>query len=222
MKAKGSLTKQEAEIEVSNDEIKSFFDGIIPDFVKEGGGILTDTVRLWRFQNQVRIIKKTKEIIEESNLDKQQVPLKVLYPLLESSSLEEDASMQSRWSNLLANAIVGTVNIAPNYIEILKEISSLEALVLDKVFDETEAGKKQGGKDTLQFSKQKICEYLKIPPEQGDLMIQNFFRLGLCREPGSTGMMVGEARVALRTTEIFELTSLGFTFVKACRTPIAK
>lgn len=51
MKVKGSLTKQEAEIEVNKDEISSFFDGVIPEFVKQGGGILSDTVRYWRWIN---------------------------------------------------------------------------------------------------------------------------------------------------------------------------
>jgi hypothetical protein len=32
-------------------------------------------------------------------------------------------------------------------------------------------------------------------------------------------MMFGDARVALRTTEVFEITSLGIAFVKACKVP---
>lgn len=137
MKAKGSLTKQEAEVKVSKDEINAFFNGIVPQFVKEGGGIISDTVRFWRWKNQVRLIKKAEKILEENNLPKQQVPLKVLAPLIESSSYEEDESMQNRWVNLLANAVSGQVNVTPNFVEILKELSPLEAFVLDKVYDET-------------------------------------------------------------------------------------
>lgn len=217
MKAKGSLAKQEAEIEVSENEIKSFFDGIIPDFVKEGGGIIADTVRFWRWHNQVKIVKKAKQILEDNNLDKNKVPLKVLHPLLESSSLEEDESMQGKWSNLLANAIAGTQRVTPNYIEILKELSPIEALILDKLFDESLKPREKTG--TLQFSKQKICEFIGMSSEEADIMVQNLYRLGLCREPGSTGITFGESRVALRTTEIFELTSLGEAFIKACREP---
>ncbi len=217
MKAKVSLTKQEAELEASENEVKAFFDGIIPDFVKEGGGIITDNVRFWRWQNQVRIVKKAKQILEDNNLDKQKIPLKVLHPLLESSSLEEDESMQGKWSNLLANAAASTHKVTPNYIEILKELSPIEAKVLDTIYDEST--RPRDNKNILQFSTQKICEYFGIPAEESEVMVQNLYRLGLCSEPGSTGMTFGEARVALRTTDIFEITSLGVAFVKACREP---
>ena len=183
MKAKGSLTKQEAEIEVTKEEVDSFFDKIIPKFVKEGGGIITDNVRFWRWKNQIKIVKRAKEIIDENNFDKQLVPLKVLVPLLESSSLEEDSSIQSMWSNLLANAVAGTTQVTPNFIEILKELSPIEALLLNKIFDEEKTQNAEN--KTLQFSKQKICETWRLPSTEVDIMIQNLYRLGLCREPES-------------------------------------
>lgn len=40
--------------------------------------------------------------------------------------------MQVKWSNLLANATSGNVRVTPNYVELLKELSPTEALVLDK------------------------------------------------------------------------------------------
>mgnify|MGYP001583980110 CR=1 FL=1 len=217
MKAKGSLTKQEAEVEVSKEEINAFFNGIVPEFVKEGGGIISDTVRFWRWKNQIKLIKKAEKIIEDNNLTKQQIPLKVLAPLIENSSYEEDESMQNRWANLLSNAVTGQVNVTPNFVEILKELSPLEAIMLDKVYDETIA---QTGTDVLQFSKEKICEWLKLSSDDFDLMIENLYRLGLCQRPGSTGIMFGNARVALHTTELFELTTLGRIFVRACREPV--
>src|SRR3989344_3275932 len=108
MKANYSLTDHKAEIEATQKEVSDFFGGIIPDFVKEGGGILADTVRFWRWTNQVNIIK-----------------------------MEEEKIIQEKWSNLLANAITGQNEINPNYTEILKELSSLEVTILDKLFDAT-------------------------------------------------------------------------------------
>lgn len=57
MKAKISVANQRAEVEATNKEIESFFKSIMPDFVQEGGGILTDTVRFWRWKNQVFITR---------------------------------------------------------------------------------------------------------------------------------------------------------------------
>jgi len=62
MKVKGSLLTQEAELEASKDEIATFFDGVIPEFVRDGGGILSDTVKFWRFKNALRIVTNSKKI----------------------------------------------------------------------------------------------------------------------------------------------------------------
>ena len=81
MKAKISITEQNAEIEASQEEVSEFLEKVIPNFVLESGGILSDTVRFWRWKNQINIIKKAKGIVENSKLDKKQVPLKILLPI---------------------------------------------------------------------------------------------------------------------------------------------
>ena len=85
--------------------------------------------------------------------------------------------------NLLANAVAGTTQVTPNFIEILKELSPIEALLLNKIFDEEKTQNAEN--KTLQFSKQKICEIWRLPSTEVDIMIQNLYRLGLCREPES-------------------------------------
>lgn len=218
MKAKYSLTDQKAEIEATQKEVSNFFGGIIPDFVKEGGGILTDTVRFWRWKNQVNIIKKAKEKIEKSDLTKQQVPLKILSPILENSSLEEEEIIQDKWSNLLANAITGQNNINPNYTEILKELSSLEVAILDKLFDATSQEADYKKRKSMQFSKEKIIEIFKISDEKSDLVIENLYRLNLCQPPASHGgIAIGKYPIMIRTNDFFEFTTFGYHFVKACK-----
>lgn len=220
MKAKGSLTKQEAEIEITKEEVHSFFSDIIPDFVQETGGILSDTVRFWRWKNQINIVKKAKAIIEANSLDKQKTSLKVLVPLLNTSSLEEDEILQNKWANLLANAITGSAFVKPNFIEILNELSALEVQLLDKIYDEAMKEPDYKKRKQLQYGKEQVCKIYSLPSDQFDLMVENLFRLGICQPPGSTGIMFGDARVALRTTDVFELTTLGMEFIKACREPI--
>lgn len=131
MKAKISILGNKAEIEADKKEIKSFFDGVVPQFIKETGGIMADTVKFWRFKNQVGILKKANKIIEENNLQKHQVPLKILVPLLESASLEEEETLQDMWASLLVNTTTGEENVRPIFISILKEISYIEAIILN-------------------------------------------------------------------------------------------
>jgi len=215
MKAKYSLTDQNTEIEADLKEVSDFFGGIVPDFVKEGGGILTDTVRFWRWKNQVNIIKKAKEKVENSGLGKKQVPLKILLPIIENSALEEEDLIQEKWANILANAITAKKDIKPNYAEILKELSSLEIIILDKLFNESNEEKDYQKRKQLQFSKQKISEEFSLSNEQADLIIENLYRLNLCQAPAGNGISVGEYKFALRTTEIFEFTTLGYYFVES-------
>jgi hypothetical protein len=217
MKAKISLTEQNAEIEASQEEVSEFLEKVIPNFVLEGGGILSDTVRFWRWKNQINIIKKAKSIVENSKLDKKQVPLKILLPIMENSSLEEEELIQNKWANILANAITASRDITPNYAEILKELSVLEVVILDQLFDESNKESDYEKRKQLQFSKQKISEIFKLSSEQADLIIENLYRLNLCQAPAGHGIAVGQYKFALRTTEVFEFTTFGYYFVQACK-----
>ncbi|HBU06951.1 MAG TPA: hypothetical protein DEB09_02615 [Candidatus Magasanikbacteria bacterium] len=217
MKAKISITEQNAEIEASQEEVSEFLEKVIPNFVLEGGGILSDTVRFWRWKNQINIIKKVKSIVENSKLDKKQVPLKILLPIMENSSLEEEELIQNKWANILANAITASKDITPNYAEILKELSVLEVVILDKLFDESNKESDYEKRKQLQFSKQKISEIFKLSSEQADLIIENLYRLNLCQAPAGHGIAVGQYKFALRTTEVFEFTTFGYYFVQACK-----
>jgi hypothetical protein len=217
MRAKISITEQNAEIEASQEEVSAFLEKVIPNFVLESGGILSDTVRFWKWKNQINIIKKAKSIVENSKLDKKQVPLKILLPIMENSSLEEEAIIQDKWANILANAITASKDITPNYAEILKELSVLEVVILDKLFDKSNKENDYEKRKQLQFSKQKTSEIFKLSSEQADLIIENLYRLNLCQAPAGHGIAVGQYKFALRTTEVFEFTTFGYYFVQACK-----
>jgi hypothetical protein len=217
MKAKGSLIKQELEIEASKDEVEGFFQAIVPDFVRNAGGILSDNVRYWRWQNQISILQKVKEKVETSGLTKHQIPLKVLIPIIEHSSLEEEEKLQEKWSNMLANAITNKVSISPNFVAILSELSPTEVQVLDQLHKESASETDYTKRRELQFSRDAIQKIFALDIKSVDLIVENLYRLGLCQPPAGDGIKVGQYKFTLRTTEIFEFTSLGFEFVSACK-----
>ena len=206
-----------AEIEGDQKTIREFFSGLVPDFIKDGAGIISDRVKLWRWSNQVNIIKKAQEKIITCGLSKKHIPLKVLAPIIENSSLEEDLLMQDKWANLLANAATGRKEISPNYAAILNELSPTEALILDKIFDTASQESDYQKRKLIQFDKPQMQKILSIGPEKADLIVENLFRLNLLQSPGSRGASMGNFPFALRTNEIFEFTTLGYEFVKVCR-----
>jgi hypothetical protein len=215
MKAKGSIPGHQVELELSSKEAKEFLDLIIPRSAKEFGGIVLDNVKFWRVKNQVRILEKTKKLVAERGVDITQVNLKVLVPLLENASLEEDESLQDKWAAILANAATGRAIIRPLFPEILKELSTVEVKVLDAMFNNF----LKEENPEMQFDKNLVGKAFTIGGSELDLLVDNLLRLGLCRTPGNKGVSFGDIPVAMHTTDIFEFTSLGRQFVAACRFP---
>ncbi|OGL32088.1 hypothetical protein A3F64_00800 [Candidatus Saccharibacteria bacterium RIFCSPHIGHO2_12_FULL_42_8] len=216
MKIKGSVTKQEAELEISKSEIE-LLGKIVPRAIRELGGIFGDKVALWRHNNAIDNLKIANKKIKESGLPIKEVPMKILYPLLENSSLEEEKDVREKWANLLANAITQSHPVKPNYAEILKELSPLEVRILDQLYNEASKENNYKTRKSLQFSTEAMSKSVNISPKEADLIVDNFHRLNLCRQPAGDGIKVGEFKFSLSTNEIFEFTTLGYDFVEACR-----
>ncbi|MFL5762948.1 MAG: Abi-alpha family protein [Bacteroidia bacterium] len=107
-----------------------------PSF-NEAGEMIADQVRLRRFTNQIKIFSKAVGKLEQNKIDPNKVNLKVLAPLIEYSSLEEEDSLQDKWSNLIAHILGGDKDIVfqQNCISILNKLSSSEAKLLDELHE---------------------------------------------------------------------------------------
>lgn len=65
------------------------------------------------------------------------VPGRILIPLLQSASLEEDDDLQKRWAALLANAATegrGST-ILPASVEVLRQLTPAHVLILDWIYE---------------------------------------------------------------------------------------
>ena len=100
-------------------------------------GIIADQVKLRRFKNQINILEQANEFVKAKGIDPKSLNLKVLAPMVEYSSLEENETLQEKWSKLIANALTEErhVRLEQKCVEILSKISPDEAILLDKVFD---------------------------------------------------------------------------------------
>lgn len=213
-------------IEIAKEAIKQSFE-IAKEFVgklinpalNEGGGIIQDTIKFWRFKNQINIILKAKRFLEEKGIEPQKVLPKTLVSILENGSLEENENMQNKWAALLANAADPDrrYSVKPSFAEILKQLSPLEVFSLDKMFDEVNRNENPNKVEVF-FDKEKICKNFQINDNQFDIIADNLFRLNLCQPPASFGgVKIGEYPVQLRTYKLIGFTQLGYEFVKACR-----
>lgn len=103
---------------------------------EEGGEYLRWRVRMFRHSRMQRLLQKTSEFIEEGHVEAEPVAPKILLPILENASLEDDDFLQDRWAMLLANAARGrgrsVLECAP---EILKQLNPFEVMLLERCYD---------------------------------------------------------------------------------------
>jgi hypothetical protein len=124
-------------LEKGIDIAKSFVDKLILPSIEETGLLLKDHVTMWKFKNQVRMINKAKVFCEKNNVPLKTISLKLLCPLLDYSSLEEDETLQDKWAILLANMVDSRQNIENHVFPyILSQISKDELNLLEKVYEE--------------------------------------------------------------------------------------
>jgi len=66
------------------------------------------------------------------------IPLKIIQPMVEGASLEEDTNLQEKWANLMANAADPRrkYDISPLFQSILRELSPRDAVFLDAIHKE--------------------------------------------------------------------------------------
>jgi hypothetical protein len=148
--------------------------------------------------------------------------LKLAIPLFEAASLEDDDYLQDLWVRLLVNAANADshINLQRAYIEILEQITPLEALILQRIYSlpyedirhhgvelgklphEAVAGKDDG----------KVME-LPEPSEEVQLALANLSRLGCISIQRSMGG--GEIYKKVNPT------LLGKSFIEACTLQLA-
>jgi hypothetical protein len=96
-----------------------------------------DQIRLYRYGRQLKCIEKAEKMAQEAGFTAQAVPPKILFPLLEGASMEEDETLHDMWAALLANASspANADKVRPGFIAMLKHMSPDEAGLLNWIYD---------------------------------------------------------------------------------------
>ena len=96
--------------------------------------LIVDQIRFYRWRALVRIADRAREIRAQRGISSQSIPLKVLLPILEEGSKEDDTSdMCERWATLLANSDSEYNSFDLVCVDILSKISKLDAEVVDAI-----------------------------------------------------------------------------------------
>ena len=199
-------------------DMGEFISRFISGSLEQGMGIVEDRLRYNRWERQQRLMMRAEEFIKQQGLplpDKP-IPLKNAVPLLYHATLEEDDSLQDMWARLLVNGTNEStgINIERSFIEILAQISFLEARILQAIYDLPFEKTQHAGVVTENLpeyatvSEDKPANKYKEPPHDIKLALANLARLGCIKMPATW-----------RGSEIFSVinpTIIGKELVLAC------
>jgi hypothetical protein len=120
---------------------KEFFSRIAGKIADKVGDDVADAfsvkLRTYRLKNWAEAVRSAHAQVEAAKREAKAIPPKVLIPLMEGASLEDDESMQARWASLLARAAVAgnADDIPPAYASILSQLTPLSATTLEILRD---------------------------------------------------------------------------------------
>ena len=203
--AENKLDVTSTALEKSIDLVKGFIERIAGSSLDEAGLIFGGNLRVRRLKNEIKIWSEVQKIAAENNLSVKQLNLKLLVPLLDLSSLEEDVKLQKRWSNLILNFIdsKSTFDNAV-YPYILSQLSTKEVLALEEF----------SGWTYIPFHEMKISK----------AEASNLIRLGLVEKQVPKASIKSQPSLSKRdrqivvydNEQIHTITELGKEFIQCC------
>jgi|ERR1017187_9001138 hypothetical protein len=117
--------------------LESFFSKVVGATGEIIANSLLDRYNGRRAVNLAKVVARAQERARENGLDPSKIPLKVIHPLIENASLEEDVDLQNMWANLLYAASDQTVSPKPYpaFVEVMKQLSREEARLFNAMWD---------------------------------------------------------------------------------------
>lgn len=181
-------------VEKGLDLVKGFVEKLVGGAVEEAGLLYGDKVRLRRLKNQIKILQRAQKIANDANIDIKQINLKVLVPLLEYTSLEEEETLQEMWAKLISNYADSTKTYNSTiYPFIMHQISIDDVNYLIAISG---------------FIKRK---YSRV--EASGITIANLVRLGLIERHSTAGYTYEQGERPV----YYGITELGKEFLKVCK-----
>jgi Abortive infection alpha len=179
------------------------------------GQLLGYKLHPYTVKNFVATMKKTERILRAAGLPANPVPPRLLLPIADGSSIEDNESLQELWAGLLATASQQGDSVSPSFIETLRQLTPDEARYLHGLYLQTHRKNYPLRKGVL--TPIALTERDGAPKGCGD----TFERLGLIRrEHGFAKKQFSGDDPEIGHLLIF--TNYSARFLSACRGPRPK
>jgi hypothetical protein len=101
------------------------------------GYMLGDKAWEYRANNLISTTKRTRRKLNEAGLSVNAVPPRLLLPIIESCSVEDNDTLQEMWAGLLVTASQESDSMSPSFVETLKQLTPVEASLLQECWADT-------------------------------------------------------------------------------------
>jgi hypothetical protein len=194
-----------------------------------------DEVRRYRYGRQLDCLMKAEKMAKDAGFTPKAVPIKLLFPLLEGASLEENEDLHTMWAALLANASSPnqSENVRPGFTAILKNMAHDEAKLLKWIREHEEEWPHNGplkwftAQSELGFTTKGEAERaIRIDPRMATcldgLEAQQLIRRRYWL-PDSSSFLDEESKYGRKQVAFtLEMTERGVAFLEACSPPKPK
>ncbi|MBI5523556.1 MAG: DUF4393 domain-containing protein [Desulfarculus sp.] len=224
------------------NNVFAFLGDITGPPAKELGGLLADQVRFLRFKNQFKLIEKTRAFLKGKK--PQEVPLRILAPLLEHASWAEEDILQDKWASLLASAAMPGADVSNHatYVELLRQLSPIHVAFLDFMYKSSNYSSRRFGRLPEYIADQDVMRELLIGEDQYAICCELLISLNLISQDiilntdnleieKENGLFSATPKLKIkkrlwrelvsRDIGSISLTFLGISFVRKCRHPLA-
>lgn len=206
------------------DAAQSFLATLLGPFVKEVGEFFADPIREHRRRRAAEVLLRTRANLQGQT--PRTVPPRLLIPILERASLEEDDMLRGKWVALLTSAATSEIKSPhPAFPDILAQLSSVDAQFLDQLRliygNSNSVDSKLGHEEILNATFSQLFANPPAGARLGDSFLtttDNLKRLGIIEV-----LWRDERKQNLwgRGAPVYYLTQLGIDFLLAC-TPARK
>jgi len=182
------------------------------------------------WDHHLRMLDKVnKDLLERGCKTIKLIPPKLEIPLVINASLEDDDNLQDIWCRLIANALDSNFNLEIRfaYIDIIKNLTSLDAKVLKFAYDEVsrKLGISQKEPAKVYMAKmivdlKDINKYMDVSEEELTISYNNLIRVQCLKLVSSLSPIYveeGEKMPSMLNDPMHVIiTPLGLAFIEAC------
>lgn len=111
----------------------AFAESLLGEPLKVAGSVLADHMYAWQTSNRVRILERTRRLVERAGIHPGHIAVGFLLPALEAMGNVDDDDLQELWAQLLSGSMDDESLQQMMYVETLRRLSSEDAVILSRL-----------------------------------------------------------------------------------------